>query len=82
MQGILLFDIKYVETDKLNNVICRDTTVAKIMTKGPMCVTSDTSATDALNLMVSRGFRHLVNLFGRYFNVHFTNQPYILLACM
>ncbi|KAL9552318.1 hypothetical protein PS6_004535 [Mucor atramentarius] len=37
----------------------RDTTVAKIMTKGPMCVTSDTSATDALNLMVSRGFRHL-----------------------
>lgn len=38
----------------------RNTTVAKIMTKGPMCVTSDTSATDALNLMVSRGFRHLV----------------------
>ncbi|KAI7901096.1 uncharacterized protein BX663DRAFT_111999 [Cokeromyces recurvatus] len=37
----------------------RDTTVAHIMTKGPMCVTSDTSATDALNLMVSRGFRHL-----------------------
>ena len=30
------------------------------MTKGPMCVTSDTSATDALNLMVARGFRHLV----------------------
>lgn len=30
------------------------------MTKGPMCVTADTSATDALNLMVSRGFRHLV----------------------
>lgn len=40
--------------------LCRDTTVAKIMTKGPMCVTSDTSATDALNLMVTRGFRHLV----------------------
>ncbi|CEP11559.1 hypothetical protein [Parasitella parasitica] len=37
----------------------RNTTVAHIMTKGPMCVTSDTSATDALNLMVSRGFRHL-----------------------
>lgn len=37
----------------------RDTTVAKIMTKGPMCVTSDTAATEALNLMVSRGFRHL-----------------------
>lgn len=25
-----------------------------------MCVTADTSAQDALNLMVSRGFRHLV----------------------
>ncbi|KAI8147998.1 hypothetical protein BJV82DRAFT_594190 [Fennellomyces sp. T-0311] len=37
----------------------RATTVAQIMTKGPMCVTSDTSATDALNLMVARGFRHL-----------------------
>ncbi|KAI8388755.1 uncharacterized protein BYT42DRAFT_491092 [Radiomyces spectabilis] len=37
----------------------RSTTVAQIMTKGPMCVTADTSATDALNLMVSRGFRHL-----------------------
>lgn len=47
---------------------CRDTTVAKIMTKGPMCVTSDTSATDALNLMVSRGFRHLV------INIKFTRS--------
>ncbi|KAI7848245.1 hypothetical protein BDC45DRAFT_541168 [Circinella umbellata] len=37
----------------------RATPVAHIMTKGPMCVTADTSATDALNLMVSRGFRHL-----------------------
>ncbi|ORZ18094.1 hypothetical protein BCR42DRAFT_350631 [Absidia repens] len=37
----------------------RTTTVADIMTKMPMCVTADTSATDALNLMVSRGFRHL-----------------------
>lgn len=42
--------------------VARDTTVAKIMTKGPMCVTSDTAATEALNLMVSRGFRHLVSL--------------------
>lgn len=40
----------------------RATTVAQIMTQGPMCVTSDTSATDALNLMVSRGFRHLVSI--------------------
>ncbi|KAI9312952.1 hypothetical protein BX666DRAFT_1983624 [Dichotomocladium elegans] len=37
----------------------RATTVSQIMTQGPMCVTADTSATDALNLMVSRGFRHL-----------------------
>ncbi|KAI8346877.1 hypothetical protein EDC96DRAFT_521309 [Choanephora cucurbitarum] len=50
-------DLAYrVVADSLD---ARDTTVAKIMTKGPMCVTSDTSATDALNLMVSRGFRHL-----------------------
>ncbi|RUS27096.1 hypothetical protein BC938DRAFT_483717, partial [Jimgerdemannia flammicorona] len=37
----------------------RATSVADIMTKGPICVTADTSATVALNLMVSRGFRHL-----------------------
>ncbi|KAG0947416.1 hypothetical protein G6F32_006203 [Rhizopus arrhizus] len=37
----------------------RTTTVSQIMTKDPLCVTSDTSATEALNLMVSRGFRHL-----------------------
>ncbi|ORY94505.1 hypothetical protein BCR43DRAFT_442045 [Syncephalastrum racemosum] len=37
----------------------RTTAVSAIMTRGPMCVTADTSAQDALNLMVSRGFRHL-----------------------
>ncbi|KAI9021536.1 hypothetical protein CLU79DRAFT_753718 [Phycomyces nitens] len=37
----------------------RHTPVSLIMTPGPMCVTADTSATDALNLMVTRGFRHL-----------------------
>ncbi|KAI8884299.1 CBS-domain-containing protein [Backusella circina FSU 941] len=37
----------------------RTTPVIDIMTKNPMCVTSDTSATEALNLMVSKGFRHL-----------------------
>ncbi|KAJ8658366.1 hypothetical protein O0I10_006051 [Lichtheimia ornata] len=37
----------------------RATTVNDIMTRNPMCVTADTSAQDALNLMVSRGFRHL-----------------------
>ncbi|KAI8970855.1 hypothetical protein BDB01DRAFT_839868 [Pilobolus umbonatus] len=35
------------------------TCVIDIMTKNPLCVTSDTSATDALNLMVAKGFRHL-----------------------
>ncbi|RKP34797.1 hypothetical protein BJ085DRAFT_9179, partial [Dimargaris cristalligena] len=37
----------------------RATLVSQIMTKSPLCVTTDTSATDALNTMVSRGFRHL-----------------------
>jgi CBS domain-containing protein len=82
MQGILLFGIKYVEANMLNNFIRRDTTVAKIMTKGPMCVTSDTSATDALNLMVSRGFRHLVNRLEYYFTVHYINHLYSSLACL
>ncbi|KAI7871562.1 hypothetical protein BDF14DRAFT_1718763 [Spinellus fusiger] len=42
-----------------DNFDARSATVADIMTRSPMCVTSDTSAQDALNLMVSRGFRHL-----------------------
>ncbi|KAI8090821.1 hypothetical protein BDF21DRAFT_437039 [Thamnidium elegans] len=42
-----------------DNLDARSTTVADIMTKNPVCVTADTSAQDALNLMVSRGFRHL-----------------------
>ncbi|CAO3660085.1 unnamed protein product [Rhizopus stolonifer] len=42
-----------------DNLDARSTTVSDIMTRNPMCVTSDTSAQDALNLMVSRGFRHL-----------------------
>ncbi|CAG8476463.1 12353_t:CDS:10 [Acaulospora colombiana] len=37
----------------------RTTTVSTIMTRNPMCVKSDTSATDALNTMVARSFRHL-----------------------
>lgn len=40
------------------------------MTKNPMCVTADTSAQDALNLMVSRGFRHLVNSLYIYIKNH------------
>ncbi|KAI9473622.1 MAG: hypothetical protein EXX96DRAFT_488178 [Benjaminiella poitrasii] len=42
-----------------DNLDARATTVSDIMTKNPICVTADTSAQDALNLMVSRGFRHL-----------------------
>ncbi|KAK4689276.1 hypothetical protein P7C73_g819, partial [Tremellales sp. Uapishka_1] len=37
----------------------RTTTVAQIMTKNPMVTRDTTSATEALQLMVSRGFRHL-----------------------
>jgi CBS domain-containing protein len=39
---------------KPNNV-----TIAEIMTKNPLCARTDTSATDALDLMVRKGFRHL-----------------------
>lgn len=34
-------------------------TIAEIMTKNPMCARTETSATDALDLMVRKGFRHL-----------------------
>ncbi|KAI9654318.1 MAG: hypothetical protein M1829_000939 [Trizodia sp. TS-e1964] len=37
----------------------RDITIAEIMTKNPLCARTDTSATDALDLMVRKGFRHL-----------------------
>ncbi|EWC48226.1 hypothetical protein DRE_02330 [Drechslerella stenobrocha 248] len=37
----------------------RDVAVAEIMTKNPLCARTDTSATDALDLMVRKGFRHL-----------------------
>ncbi|KAI0886957.1 uncharacterized protein GGS22DRAFT_178930 [Annulohypoxylon maeteangense] len=39
---------------KANNV-----TIAEIMTTNPLCARTDTSATEALDLMVRRGFRHL-----------------------
>ncbi|OBT75692.1 hypothetical protein VF21_05927 [Pseudogymnoascus sp. 05NY08] len=39
---------------KANNI-----TIAEIMTKNPLCARTDTSATDALDLMVRKGFRHL-----------------------
>ncbi|KAI9757642.1 MAG: hypothetical protein M4579_003367 [Chaenotheca gracillima] len=37
----------------------RDVKIAEIMTKNPLCARTDTSATDALDLMVRKGFRHL-----------------------
>ncbi|KAK6544186.1 hypothetical protein TWF694_000892 [Orbilia ellipsospora] len=37
----------------------RDVLVSDIMTKNPMCARTETSATDALDLMVRKGFRHL-----------------------
>ncbi|KKY23186.1 putative cbs pb1 domain-containing protein [Phaeomoniella chlamydospora] len=37
----------------------REVTIADIMTKNPLCARTDTSATDALDLMVRKGFRHL-----------------------
>ncbi|KAF1810630.1 CBS-domain-containing protein [Eremomyces bilateralis CBS 781.70] len=40
-------------------VHARDVTIAEIMTKNPLCAKTDTSATDALDLMVRKGFRHL-----------------------
>lgn len=37
----------------------KSVTIEQIMTRNPMCARTDTSATEALNLMVSKGFRHL-----------------------
>ncbi|KAJ4365721.1 hypothetical protein N0V83_008341 [Neocucurbitaria cava] len=37
----------------------RDVTIEEIMTKNPLCAKTDTSATEALDLMVKKGFRHL-----------------------
>lgn len=37
----------------------KSVTIEQIMTRNPMCARTDTSATEALNLMVSEGFRHL-----------------------
>ncbi|KAI5287004.1 hypothetical protein KEM52_001791, partial [Ascosphaera acerosa] len=37
----------------------REISIAEIMTKNPLCARTDTSATDALDLMVRKGFRHL-----------------------
>ncbi|KAF1362592.1 CBS-domain-containing protein [Lizonia empirigonia] len=37
----------------------QNVTIEEIMTKNPLCAKTDTSATDALDLMVRKGFRHL-----------------------
>ncbi|KAI7287653.1 CBS and PB1 domain-containing protein [Hortaea werneckii] len=42
-----------------NGLKSNSVTIAEIMTKNPLCAKTDTSATDALDLMVRKGFRHL-----------------------
>ncbi|ODV93399.1 hypothetical protein PACTADRAFT_51994 [Pachysolen tannophilus NRRL Y-2460] len=42
-----------------SNLNANTTTVDQIMTPNPMCCKTTTLASDALNLMVSKGFRHL-----------------------
>lgn len=42
-----------------NNLDAENTTVDKIMTSNPMCAKVNTKASDALNLMVAKHFRHL-----------------------
>lgn len=37
----------------------KNLTIQNVMTPDPICARTDTNATDALNLMVSKGFRHL-----------------------
>ncbi|KAF9428509.1 hypothetical protein BGZ94_002138 [Podila epigama] len=37
----------------------RSTLISQVMTRNPFCVTTETNATEALNKMVSGGFRHL-----------------------
>ena len=47
------------------------TPVSQIMTRNPMVTRDMTSATEALQLMVQRHFRHLVSF-------HFFLRPYVL----
>ncbi|RKP25494.1 hypothetical protein SYNPS1DRAFT_15586, partial [Syncephalis pseudoplumigaleata] len=42
-----------------DNLEARSVLVRDIMTRNPFCVTADTAATEALNTMVQRHFRHL-----------------------
>ncbi|VVT54035.1 uncharacterized protein SAPINGB_P003874 [Magnusiomyces paraingens] len=41
------------------NLDSKSVAIEQIMTRNPMCARTDTSATEALNLMVNEGFRHL-----------------------
>lgn len=52
-----LFSVQQVTAASLDP---RSTPVSAIMTKNPMVTRDTTSATEALELMVQRGFRHLV----------------------
>ena len=80
MQGNLFraVALTILQTMDIDFFFCRTTTVSQIMTKDPLCVTSDTSATEALNLMVSRGFRHLVCTCYYYINMHYLIDLHIL----
>ena len=55
----------------------RSTPVSSIMTRGPMVTRDTTSATEALQLMVQRGFRHLVS-FLLYINLSRVKISYVL----
>lgn len=52
------------ERDLMTRVLAKaqdpmSTTVAKIMTPNPQCVTPETKVADAVVIMIERGFRHL-----------------------
>lgn len=52
------------ERDMINRVLAKTvdpsrTTVAEVMTRSPHCVNPETKVTDAVLMMIERGFRHL-----------------------
>jgi CBS domain-containing protein len=68
--SVLIVDISgkllgiVTERDLMTKVLARSmdpqtTTMTEIMTRNPYCVTPDTKVTDAVLMMIERGFRHL-----------------------
>lgn len=68
--SVLIVDISgkllgiVTERDLMTKVLARSmdpqtTTMTDIMTRNPYCVTPDTKVTDAVLMMIERGFRHL-----------------------